>query len=103
MWFWPVDEMTELVSSMPAPQFGDESPLSVRIRDGSRFKRFLCFVLTDVRCSRIPQVENHYSRKSAQTAMRLSALRADCALTPKDSWYPVVGTSVDINETVRLE
>jgi hypothetical protein len=25
MWFWPVNEMTELVSGMPAPQFGDES------------------------------------------------------------------------------
>jgi hypothetical protein len=25
MWFWPVNEMTELVSGMPAPQCGDES------------------------------------------------------------------------------
>jgi hypothetical protein len=25
MWFWPVNEMFELVSDMPAPQFGDES------------------------------------------------------------------------------
>jgi hypothetical protein len=25
MWFWPVSEMIELVSGMPAPQFGDES------------------------------------------------------------------------------
>jgi hypothetical protein len=25
MWFWPVNKMIELVSSMPAPQFGDES------------------------------------------------------------------------------
>jgi hypothetical protein len=24
MWFWPVDERIELVSGMPAPQFGDE-------------------------------------------------------------------------------
>jgi hypothetical protein len=28
MWFWPVNEMIELVSGMPAPQFGDESSLS---------------------------------------------------------------------------
>jgi hypothetical protein len=25
MWFWPVNEMTEIVSGMPAPQFGGES------------------------------------------------------------------------------
>jgi hypothetical protein len=25
MWFWPVNEMTELVSGMPAPQLGHES------------------------------------------------------------------------------
>jgi hypothetical protein len=25
MWFWPVNEMIELVSGMPAPQFGDKS------------------------------------------------------------------------------
>jgi hypothetical protein len=25
MWFWPVNEMIELVSGMPAPQLGDET------------------------------------------------------------------------------
>jgi hypothetical protein len=25
MWFWPVNEMTKLVSGMPAPQFWEES------------------------------------------------------------------------------
>jgi hypothetical protein len=25
MWFWAVNEMIELVSGMPVPQFGDES------------------------------------------------------------------------------
>jgi hypothetical protein len=25
MWFWPVNEVIELVSGMPAPQFWDES------------------------------------------------------------------------------
>jgi hypothetical protein len=27
MWFWPGNEMIELVSGMPAPQFADESSL----------------------------------------------------------------------------
>jgi hypothetical protein len=36
------------VPDMPATQFGDESSLNARIRAGSRYKRFLCFVLTDV-------------------------------------------------------
>jgi hypothetical protein len=53
MWFWPVNKMTELVSGMPGPQFGDESSLSARIRAGSRFKRFLCFVFIDVRQYRV--------------------------------------------------
>jgi hypothetical protein len=39
MWFWPVNEMTELVSGMPAPQFGDESSW-VGIRAGSTFEQF---------------------------------------------------------------
>jgi hypothetical protein len=40
MGFWPVNEMTELVSGMPAPQFGDESSSIARIRAGPRFMRF---------------------------------------------------------------
>jgi hypothetical protein len=42
--------------------------VSARIRAGSRFKRFLCFVLIDVRCFRVPpgicaaQVEQHSRR-----------------------------------------
>jgi hypothetical protein len=52
--------MIELDSGIPAPQFVDES--------GSRFKRFLCFVLIDVTCFRlppgvrVPQVEYHQSK-----------------------------------------
>jgi hypothetical protein len=34
--------------------------VSARIRAGSRFKRILCFVLIDVRCSRVVQVEDHW-------------------------------------------
>jgi hypothetical protein len=47
MWLRPVNGMTELVSGMPAPQFGDE--------DQSRFKvqALLCLVLIDARCFRI--------------------------------------------------
>jgi hypothetical protein len=45
IWFWPVNEMIELVCGMPAPQFGDESFVRSKIRAGSSFKQFLCFVL----------------------------------------------------------
>jgi hypothetical protein len=64
MWFWPIKEMTELVSSMPAPQFGGEF-FSARMRAGSKFKRFLHFVFNDVRCFQVPsgvrllQIEDH--------------------------------------------
>jgi hypothetical protein len=67
--------MIELVSGMPAPQFGERMFVSARIRAGSRFKRFLCSVLIDVRCFsysltrlrvpsrvRIPQVEDHSAK-----------------------------------------
>jgi hypothetical protein len=61
--------MIELVSVMPAPQFGDESSLSARIRAGSRFKRFRkLFSCTppDVFASSqgvcVHQVENHCYR-----------------------------------------
>jgi hypothetical protein len=37
--------------------------MSAGIRAGSRFKRFLCFVLTDVRYFRLPHVEDHWSRE----------------------------------------
>jgi hypothetical protein len=50
--------MTELVSGMPAPQFGDF--VSVRIRVGSRFKQFLCFVLINVRCLHVPPPKQAY-------------------------------------------
>jgi hypothetical protein len=52
--------MIELVSGMPARQLGDESSLSARIRAGSRFKQFLCFVLINVRYFSVPQVEAHW-------------------------------------------
>jgi hypothetical protein len=35
--------------------------VSAMIRADTRFKRFLCFVLIDVRCFRVPQVEDHCS------------------------------------------
>jgi hypothetical protein len=65
MWFWPINEVIELVSDMPASQFGDEYSWA-----GSRFKLFLYFVLIDVRCFRVPpgisvpQILDHSSRVS---------------------------------------
>jgi hypothetical protein len=48
--------MIELVSGMSAPQFGGGGEfVSVRIRDCSIFKQFLCFVLIVVRCFRLPR------------------------------------------------
>jgi hypothetical protein len=54
--------MIELVSGTPERQFGDGSSISARIRAGSRFERFLCFVLIDVRYFDVSQVEGHWSR-----------------------------------------
>jgi hypothetical protein len=62
MWFCTVNEMTALVSGMPAYQFADESSLNAWIRAGSTFTRFLCFVLIDVRCFREPQAEDRWSK-----------------------------------------
>jgi hypothetical protein len=64
MWFWPVNEMTELVSGIPAPQFRDESSW---MRDQSWFKvqaipvfRFdWRKILSRTRGVVIPQVEDH--------------------------------------------
>jgi hypothetical protein len=60
--------MVELVSDMPASQFGGANLVCARIRAGSRFKRFLCFVSIHVRCLpvtvvvRVPPVEDHCDR-----------------------------------------
>jgi hypothetical protein len=51
MWVWPVKEMTELVSGMPAPKFYDESSWvrGLELVQGSSgsFFRF------DIRCVRV--------------------------------------------------
>jgi hypothetical protein len=52
MWFWPVNEMSELVSGIQGRTF-----MSARIRAGSRFKQFLCFVLIDVRIFAYPPLD----------------------------------------------
>jgi hypothetical protein len=49
MWFCPVNEITEPVSGMPAPQFGDESSL-VRGSELVRGSSGSFFVLIDVSC-----------------------------------------------------
>jgi hypothetical protein len=60
MCFWPVNEMTELVSGMTAPQFGDESSLSVSIKIQA-----VPVFRSGVRCIRVcpgvrvPQVDDH--------------------------------------------
>jgi hypothetical protein len=50
----------EFIYGVPGRLFGDESPLSARIRVGSRLKRVPCYVFIDVRffctpgCTRTP-------------------------------------------------
>jgi hypothetical protein len=53
MWFWPVNEMIELVSGMPAPQFGDES-------SWVRGSELLQGLSGSVTCFRVPQVQDHW-------------------------------------------
>jgi hypothetical protein len=55
MWLWPVIEMIELVSGMPAPPFGDESSW-VR---GSELDQGWS---GSVSCFCVPHVEDHWSR-----------------------------------------
>jgi hypothetical protein len=58
--------MIELISGMPEPLLG-RIFLSAKIKAFSRFKRFLCFNMIDVRCLRIIpwvhklHVEHHWS------------------------------------------
>jgi hypothetical protein len=71
--------MIELVSSMPAPQFGDRSSRMLGSELFLRFKRFLCFILIYVRYFRVPQVDDHWSTKygnleSSQSSGRSQAL-----------------------------
>jgi hypothetical protein len=47
MWLWPVNEVIELVSGMPAPQFGDES-------SRMRFQH-VCFILIYGAFFRVPR------------------------------------------------
>jgi hypothetical protein len=59
--------MIELVSGMPAPQFRRRIFVSAKIRAGSRFKRFLCFILIYITSFSVPlgvcvpQVKYHCS------------------------------------------
>jgi hypothetical protein len=55
VWFWPVNEVIELVSGMPAPPFGDESSLVRGTEPVQGSSGFL-------RCSCVPQVEDHCLR-----------------------------------------
>jgi hypothetical protein len=62
MWFWLINEMFEPCFQCASTSIWWEMFVSARIRAGSRFKRFLCFVLIDVRCLRLPQVADHWSK-----------------------------------------
>jgi hypothetical protein len=53
MWFWPVNEMTELCFWHASTSIRGRIFVSARITAGFRFKRFLCFGLIDVRWFRI--------------------------------------------------
>jgi hypothetical protein len=53
MWFWPVSEMIELVSGMPAHQFGKESS-EVLALELVQSLTVPCFVLINLVCFRIP-------------------------------------------------
>jgi hypothetical protein len=52
MWLRPVNEMIELVSGMPTPQFGDES-------SWVQVSEFVKAWSGSVRCFRLPQVEDN--------------------------------------------
>jgi hypothetical protein len=75
MWSCPHNEMIEAVLLHASTAIRRRTFACARIRAGSRFKRFLCFVLiaercfrVPLRCSRIPpgvlvpQIEDHYPR-----------------------------------------
>jgi hypothetical protein len=57
MGFWPVNEMIELVSGMPAPQFGDEFS---RVRGSQLVQGSSGSVI--LVCFSVPQVEDHCSK-----------------------------------------
>jgi hypothetical protein len=67
-----VNELTEPVSGISRPQFGDESSLSARFRAGSRFKRFLCFVVFDLRCFGVLHAQD---RRNIHSSCGMSEIR----------------------------
>jgi hypothetical protein len=91
MWFWSVNVMIGLVSGMPAPQFGEESPWVWRseLVQGSSGSRVSFLLTYDVfaytlRCLsvlprvRVPEVEDHcaiaYFTNKSTSRMFLSIL-----------------------------
>jgi hypothetical protein len=59
MWFWPVNEMTELVSGMPEPQFGRTNLRECEDQTWFKVQAVPVFRFVNVRCFRVPQVEAH--------------------------------------------
>jgi hypothetical protein len=83
MWFWPVSEMSELASDMPAPQFGEESSwlLGSELVRGSSSSLVSLWLMQDVsayplRCLRL----HAYLRlKSTAVSDKGERICTDCA------------------------
>jgi hypothetical protein len=84
MWFWAVNEMTELVSRMPAPQFGDESSW---VRGSELIQGQAVPVFRYDWCKMSSRAPG--SRQSPHTRRRGCQPYAQAAFNPshEDSWY----------------
>jgi hypothetical protein len=113
MRLWSINEMIELVSGIQGRII-----VSVRIRAGSRIKRFLCFVLIDVRCFRVPPKMSLgisygtgipdwrylFETIGSKLSVRLSVLRTGRPF-PRGIFLVLISVRlwVDYRATVRLE
>jgi hypothetical protein len=75
--------MIGLTYGMPILQFGEESSCC-EDQIFSRFRRFLYFVLSDLRSLRVPPKMSvfPYSRRYAYPGLKTTALDQDCVLHP---------------------
>jgi hypothetical protein len=94
MWFWPVNEMTELVSGMPAAQFGDESSWvrGSELVQGSRGSCVSFWYMQGVfpyplKCLSIPQVKDHWFRLTSWSWALLEKLPVAQLLTNFPTFY----------------
>jgi hypothetical protein len=61
MWLWHVNNKTELVSDLPAPQFGDEGRSRFKVQAVPAFRFDLCKVRSHTPGVRANQLEDHCS------------------------------------------